>query len=102
MKQFFEKLKGMDKIAHFGIGGLITALFTIVFITQDMPAFLLHPWKMMLYPFIGTAATALVSVVKEALVDENADWYDLYAALLGSALIFIAVFFGVLFYLGSN
>jgi hypothetical protein len=37
-----EKI-GMDKVAHFGIGGLITALFTIILIVQDLPLILLIP-----------------------------------------------------------
>jgi hypothetical protein len=41
-------------------------------------------------------------VAKEMLMDEQPDWYDLYAALIGSALVFVAVFFGLIFYLGSN
>jgi len=101
MDKFIEKI-GMDKVAHFGVGGLITALFTIVFVMQDMGTLIFNPWRMMLYPFIGTAVTAIVSVVKEVLMDEQPDWYDFYAAMLGSALIFVAVFFGILFYVGTT
>lgn len=101
MNKFIEKI-GMDKVAHFGVGGLITALFTIVFIMQDMGSLIFNPWRMMLYPFIGTAVTAIVSVAKEMLWDEQPDWYDLYAALVGSATVFVAVFFGILFFIGSN
>ena len=101
MNKFIEKI-GMDKVAHFGIGGLITALVTIVFIVQDLPMFMFHPWRMLLYPFIGAAVTAIVSVANEMLMDEQPDWYDLYAALLGSAIVFVAVFLGILFYVGSN
>ena len=101
MNKFIEKI-GMDKVAHFGVGGLITALFTIVFIVQDMGVLVFHPWKMLLYPFIGAAVTAIVSAVKEMLMDKQPDWYDLYAAMIGSATVFVAVFFGILFYVGSN
>lgn len=102
MKEIIKRFAGVDKAAHFGIGGLITAIFTIVFIVQDMGTLVFHPWKMLLYPFIGATVTAIVSVVKEVLMDEQPDWYDFYAAMLGSALIFVAVFFGLIFYLGSN
>lgn len=101
MNKFIEKI-GMDKVAHFGVGGLVTALFTIVFVMQDMGSLIFTPWRMMLYPFIGAAVSAIVSVAKEMLMDEHPDWYDLYAALLGSAIVFVAVFFGILFYVGSN
>lgn len=91
----------MDKVAHFGVGGLITALFTIVFILQDMGGLVFHPWRMLLYPFIGATVTAIVSVVKEVLMDEQPDWYDFYAAMLGAATVFVAVFFGILFYVAT-
>jgi hypothetical protein len=91
----------MDKVAHFGVGGLITAIFTLVFVIQDMGSLIFHPWKMMLYPVIGTVVTTLVSIMKEKLLDAKPDWNDVYAALIGSALIFIANFFGILFFIGT-
>lgn len=102
MKEIIKRFAGVDKMAHFGIGGLITAIFTIVFIVQDMGVLVFHPWKMLLYPFIGAAVIAIVSVTKEMLFDEQPDWYDLYAALIGSAIIFVSVFFGILFYVGTG
>lgn len=101
MNKFIEKI-GMDKVAHFGVGGLITALVTIALIGQDLDILVLSPWRMLLYPFAGSVVTALVSVVKELVIDEQRDWWDLYAALFGSATVFIAAFLGVLFCLGSN
>lgn len=100
MNKLIEKI-GMDKVAHFGVGGLITAIFTLVFIIQDMGSLIFHPWKMMLYPVIGTVVTTLVSIMKEKLLDAKPDWNDVYAALIGSALIFIANFFGILFFIGT-
>lgn len=100
MNKLIEKI-GMDKVAHFGVGGLITAIFTLVFVIQDMGSLIYHPWKMMLYPVIGTAVTTLVSIMKEKLLDAKPDWNDVYAALIGSALIFIANFFGILFFIGT-
>lgn len=100
MNKLIEKI-GMDKVAHFGVGGLITAIFTLVFVIQDMGSLIYHPWKMMLYPVIGTVVTTLVSIMKEKLLDAKPDWNDVYAALIGSALIFIANFFGILFFIGT-
>lgn len=100
MNKLIEKI-GMDKVAHFGVGGLITAIFTLVFVIQDMGSLIYHPWKMMLYPVIGTVVTTLVSILKEKLLDSKPDWNDVYAALIGSALIFIANFFGILFFIGT-
>lgn len=101
MNKFIEKI-GMDKVAHFGVGGLITAFFTMVFILQDMPVFIMQPWRLLLMPFIGTVVTVFVSVIKELFFDAKRDWKDLYAALIGSATVFVAAAFGFLFFIGSN
>jgi hypothetical protein len=101
MAKFIEKL-GMDKVAHFGIGGLITALVTIALIGQDLDILVLSPWRMLLYPFAGVVVTAFVSVIKEVFFDEMRDWKDLWAALAGCAMVFIAVFVGVLFFYGNK
>lgn len=95
MNKFIEKI-GMDKVAHFGVGGLITAIFTMIFIIQDMPVFLAQPWRLILMPFTGTVVTVFVSVIKEMFFDAKRDWKDLYAALIGSATVFVAVLFGFL------
>ena len=100
MKKFIEKI-GMDKVAHFGVGGLITALFTIALIAQDMDIFIIQPWRMIFYPIIGTVVTAFLSFFKEVLLDEVRDWKDLYAALIGSASVFIATFIGFLLFVAS-
>jgi hypothetical protein len=92
----------MDKVAHFGIGGLITALVTIALIGQDLDILVLSPWRMLLYPFAGVVVTAFVSVIKEVFFDEMRDWKDLWAALAGCAMVFIAVFVGVLFFYGNK
>ena len=101
MNNFIEKI-GMDKVAHFGIGGLITALVTIALIGQDLGILVLSPWRMLLYPFAGVVVTAFVSVIKEVFFDEMRDWKDLWAALAGCAMVFIAVFVGVLFFYGNK
>lgn len=100
MKKFIEKI-GMDKIAHFGVGGLVTALLTIALIAQDMDIFVVEPWRMLLYPIIGTVITAFVSVFKEVAVDYEKDWKDLYAALIGSATVFIATLVGFLLFVAN-
>ena len=101
MRKFIEKI-GMDKVAHFGVGGLITALFTIVLMMQDLPVFLADPWRILILPIVGTIVTTFVSVVKELFFDNQRDWKDLYAALIGSATVFVAALFGFLFFIGSN
>ena len=98
MNKLIEKI-GMDKVAHFGVGGLITALVTIVAIIQDLDILVCEPWRAMLYPIIGTVVTAFASWAKEMFADASRDWWDVYAALIGSALVFIAAIFGMLIYM---
>lgn len=101
MKSFIEKI-GMDKVAHFGIGGLITALLTIVCVLQDLDILAVSPWRAILYPIIGTVVTAFVSVIKEMLMDSAADWKDVVYAMIGCATVFVASFAGVLMYALGN
>lgn len=98
MKAFIEKT-GMDKVAHFGVGGLITALLTIVCLLQDMDILLNEPWRIAFYPIIGSVVTAVISVLKELLIDEVRDWKDLYAAMIGSATVFVSALIGMVLYL---
>lgn len=101
MNRIVERI-GMDKMAHFGIGGLITALVTIVFVVRDIAPLAVRPWLALFYPLAGTVVTVVVSVIKEKAIDSEADWKDMYAALIGSALVFVAVSVGVLFCTGGN
>lgn len=84
----------MDKVAHFGVGGLITAAVAIVAMLQDIDILLCETWRALLYPIIGTVVTVFVSVIKELLIDGSSDWKDLYAALYGSGIVFVASFVG--------
>lgn len=101
MQRIIERI-GMDKIVHFGIGGLITALFTLALIAQDLDVLVLQPWRVVLYPIVGTVVTAFVSAAKEVFFDNARDWKDLYAALFGSATVFVSAVIGLLLFLGSN
>lgn len=101
MNKFIEKI-GMDKVAHFGVGGLITALFTIALMGQDLMVLAIQPWRLFLFPIAGTVVTILVSVAKEMFFDSQRDWKDLVAALIGSATVFVAAAIGFLFFIGSN
>lgn len=97
MNNWIKKI-GIDKFAHFGIGGLICAIFTFVFILQDLALIVTLPaWRIMLLPTIGTIVTLIVSVIKELLFDLTADWNDLWAALIGCGFVYVSVAIGMLF-----
>lgn len=89
-----KNLLGIDKIAHFGVGGLICAMFTFVAMLQDG----IFGWQAMTVPFIGYVVVFIISLIKEAIVDSEFNWWDILAAMVGSSMIHIAVFFGALFY----
>lgn len=88
-----KNLLGIDKIAHFGVGGLICAMFTFVAMLQDG----IFGWQAMTVPFIGYVVVFILSLIKEAIVDSEFNWWDILAAMLGCVCIHISIFFGVLF-----
>lgn len=94
MNNLINKI-GLDKIAHFGIGGLICAIFSLVFIIQDIPDITYK--SILLYPFIGYIITMFLSIIKEYCFDyPNSDWKDILAGMLGCIFVHIFICFGVL------
>lgn len=92
MKEIVNKI-GIDKIAHFGLGGLIAAFFTIIFMLQDCTEV---GWNMLPWSAIGVIVTLVLSVVKEVIIDEVFEWRDIVAGVLGSLLVPAAIVIGVL------
>lgn len=96
MKKIINYFKswGMDKWAHFGIGGLICALSTIIFL------FTLNPISVswgLLFAFIpGTVLVGILSVIKEFTDSTGFSLPDIVAAMLGCLLVEAAVLFGIL------
>ncbi len=97
LKQFIKNLGekawacGIDRVAHFGIGGTITALCILagmIFSHKHAPLFLL------LYSAVGFGLTFILSMLKE-YSDERWDWTDVAAGLAGAALVAVAVFLSV-------
>lgn len=84
----------MDKIAHFGIGGVITAVLTLIAILQEG---IMSLSFILLAPIIGHVCTFILSVIKEYIIDEYIDWNDIWSAMLGSLLIHISVVIGIVF-----
>lgn len=89
---------GVDKLLHFSIGGLITALFTIVATLQEGYV----DASIIAFPFIGLIPVAMFSWFKEAVIDSEFSWMDILASVLGAVPVFIATALGVLFYTLSN
>ena len=83
----------MDKVAHFGLGGMITACMALVSILQED----LTTAATLAIPCIGHVCVFILSVIKEYIVDDTIDWKDIMYAMVGSAVSHVAVGIGVLF-----
>lgn len=83
----------LDKVAHFGLGGMMTAIMAIISILQEP----LSTSGILLCPIIGHICVFVLSVIKEYVVDGNPNWHDVWAAMLGSVVVHIFVLAGVLF-----
>ena len=82
---------GMDKIAHFGIGGIIGAAIAIV-ITLSRGD---YGWVVGVYPFISHAIVFILSFIKEKFLDDEFNWLDILASVLGSISVHIAFIIGL-------
>ena len=89
---------GVDKLLHFSIGGLITALLTITVVLQEGYV----DASIIAFPFIGLISVAIRSWFKEVVIDDEFSWMDILASVLGAVPVFIATALGVLFYTLSN
>ena len=82
---------GMDKIAHFGIGGIIGAAIAII-VTLAIGD---YGWVVGVYPFVAHAIVFILSFVKEKFMDEEYNWLDILASVLGSIAVHIAFIIGL-------
>lgn len=85
---------GNDKVLHFLGGAWICALVTIVTILQEDNLNLLEKVGSVL---IGTVIVIILSVIKELIMDEEADWMDVLASFLGCIPVFVCVGLGAWF-----
>lgn len=83
---------GMDKIAHFGIGGIIGAAIAIV-ITLAIGD---YGWVVGVYPFISHVVVFILSFIKEKFMDDEYNWFDILASVLGSIAVHIAFIIGLI------
>lgn len=82
---------GMDKIAHFGIGGIIGAAIAIV-ITLAIGD---YGWVVGAYPFVSHAIVFILSFIKEKFMDEEYNWLDILASVFGSIAVHMAFIIGL-------
>ena len=93
-----SKWCGMDKLAHFGIGGLIAAIVLIAMALQDYGC---GPWRTAHMSWAGVIVTLWLSIIKEML-DTKRDWRDIVAAIAGALVVVLASYAGAVLYVFSN
>ena len=82
---------GMDKIAHFGIGGIIGAAIAII-VTLAIGD---YGWVVGVYPFLAHAIVFILSFIKEKFLDDEFNWLDILASVLGSISVHMAFIIGL-------
>ena len=87
----FKSMFQLDKVAHFGLGGMITACMALVSILQEP----LSTSGILLCPIIGHVCVFILSWMKEYIVDDTTNWIDILAAMLGSTVVHVVVGLGV-------
>ena len=82
---------GMDKIAHFGIGGIIGAAIAIIVTLARGD----YGWVVGVYPVLSHAVVFILSFIKEKFLDEEYNWLDILASVLGSIAVHMAFIIGL-------
>lgn len=85
---------GHDKVMHFLGGGFICSIISFPVILQENGLL----WFQKIGAVtIGAVVVLILSVIKEILLDDEPDWKDIGAAMLGCLLVYASVSIGVLF-----
>lgn len=85
---------GNDKTLHFLGGCSICSFVSFIVILQEGG---LTAWEKVSDVLIGTIFVLILSVLKELIADDESDWYDVLAAVLGCIPVYIAVGLGAWF-----
>lgn len=94
MNGLIERI-GIDKLCHFGIGGVVTAFVAVVAMFQEMP--FESMWFSLVFPLMGTVVTLILEFIKEFVVDKKADKMDFLWTMLGAFTVFMAFLIGIVF-----
>lgn len=87
---------GVDKCLHFSLGGLVSALVSIIILLQESYT----PLQLFIPPTIGAIVVFFLSIIKEdmdAKVKHNIfDKKEIIAGMLGTVTVYVAIGLGVL------
>ena len=98
MTDNLSKWCGMDKIAHFGIGGLIAAIVMIAMALQDYGC---GVWRTAHMSWAGVIVTLWLSIIKE-IMDTKRDWRDIVAGIAGAGVVVLVAYAGAVLNVLSN
>lgn len=103
LDKFVNKV-GLDRIAHFGVGGTIGAALALAFI-YSLPmgdGILVLTWGNVNVPFvISYVIVAMMACFKE-MNDETPDKWDFIASLLGVVFVHVVSLLGWLIHYGNG
>lgn len=85
---------GNDKVLHFLGGCSICSFISFIVILQESG---LTPLEKVSSVLIGTVFVLILSVLKELIADDKADWMDVISSILGCVPVYIAVGIGAWF-----
>ena len=95
---------GLDRIAHFGIGGGLFAAFNFAFLLSLCSGPVPEPtWRdVFIAPMGGYFIAALAAFVKEYFIDSRWDWWDFTATMAGPVFIHLCAIAGWLLHFGNG
>lgn len=95
MENFINKI-GLDRICHFGIGGVLFAGFTIAFALANLSIPLTAiTWSgILFFPLSGYIVVGIVEMIKEFVIDSKPDKWDVVATFAGALFVHLCAIFG--------
>lgn len=95
MANLIDKI-GLDRVAHFGVGGTLFAAFNVMFALSliDTPAVALTWRTVLLLPLAGYIVVAFAEAVKEYFIDGKPDVWDIAATFAGAASVHLCAVIG--------
>lgn len=90
---------GLDKIAHFGVGGLICAVISNVCLLQEAHT---TDWTSLIFAAVAALSVFVLSVAKELADTKNGgpfSWADIGVAMLGCAVYALSAVVGIALHL---
>lgn len=95
MENLIDKI-GLDRVAHFGIGGALFAAFNLMFGLSliDAQAISITWWTVLVLPLAGYIIVAIAEFAKEFVIDGKPDIWDIVATFAGAVFVHICAITG--------